>query len=177
MKNTAYSLTRMLPGSLVLLMLLTLPVHAQSPSITLTPERGVSATTIRGSGFKANSTITIYWDGVRIPTVPNQVTTDETGAFTCIISVYNQTAVGSHQVKARDAAGNEATATFTVIDVRGPTGERGPVGASAEGIPPGFLAGLFLLAAGVGGLMGGVLGRRRRAEEKGRPRTPRRTSE
>jgi len=96
------------------------------------------------------------------------VSTDEVGTFTCIISAYNQTSVGDHEVKAVDSAGIFASATFTVIDVTGPKGQQGPSGAPGQAIPPGFLAGWLLLAATVGGLMGVLLGRHRgKREEEG----------
>ncbi|MFB0502733.1 MAG: hypothetical protein ACETWE_02780 [Candidatus Bathyarchaeia archaeon] len=154
-------------GFLVLASLV-LPVQGQSASIVLSPDKGVSAITIEGSGFNASAVVTVYWDGQRIPTLPLHVSTDEAGAFSCIISAYNQTSVGAHEVKAVDSAGIFASATFTVIDVTGPRGEQGPLGAPGEAIPPGYLAGWLLLAAAIGGLMGVFLGRRRgeREEEK-----------
>jgi len=48
--------------------------------------------------------------------------TDETGSFTALISVQTQTSPGVHTVNATDESGNWATATFTVVDMRGPAG-------------------------------------------------------
>jgi len=152
--------------SLFMLASLVLLVRGQVASIVLNPDKGVSAITIKGSGFNASSFVAIYWDGERIPTVPLHVSTDEAGTFTCIISAYNQTSVGDHEVKAVDSAGNFASATFTVIDVTGPKGEQGPPGAPGEAIPPGYLAGWLLLAAAIGGLMGVLLGRHRGRREE-----------
>ena len=161
-----YRFIGMLFISLFMLASLVLPVHGQVASIVLSPDRGVSAITIEGSGFNASAVITVYWDGERIPTVPLHVSTDEAGTFTCIISAYNQTSVGDREVKAVDSAGNFASATFTVIDVTGPKGQQGPPGAPGEAIPPGYLAGWLLLAAAIGGLMGVLLGRHRGKREE-----------
>lgn len=152
--------------SLFVLASLVLLVHGQVASIVLSPDKGVSAITLEGSGFNASSAITIYWDGERIPTVPLHVSTNEAGTFTCIISAYNQTGGGDHEVKAVDSAGIFASATFTVIDVRGPKGQQGPSGAPGEAIPPGYLAGWLLLAAAIGGLMGVLLGRHQGKREE-----------
>lgn len=131
-----------------------MPANALSASIVLSPEEGVSTITIEGLGFDPNSIINVYWDDEHLPTVPLHVFTDENGTFTCIISAYDQTGVGVHEVKAVDANGNFALATFTVTDIKGSQGEQGPPGTAAEGISLGYLAGLFLLAAAIGGLIG-----------------------
>jgi hypothetical protein len=65
-----------------------------------------------------------------------------------------------------DEDGNTALATFTVVNVRGPSGEPGLPGESAEGISPGYFAGWLLLAAATGGLLGVLLGRRQRRESE-----------
>jgi hypothetical protein len=164
--SRSYGLVAMLFVGFLVLASLVLPIQGGSASIVLSPDKGVSAITIEGSGFNASAVVTAYWDGQRIPTLPLRVSTDEAGAFSCIISAYNQTSVGGHEVKAVDSAGNFASATFTVIDVTGPRGEQGPSGAPGEAIPPGYLAGWLLLAAAIGGLMGVFLGRRRGEREE-----------
>jgi hypothetical protein len=102
--------------------------------LELTPDTGIAATTIVGSGgFAANSIITITWDGTPIPTVPQQITTDAYGNFTAIISVPTQTTPGPHVVNATDEFGRSAVKTFTVVDMTGPkgdTGATGPAGAT-----------------------------------------------
>ena len=127
---------------------------------------GSSAITIEGSNFQHNSPITVYWDDQSIPTLPLDVFTDEQGSFTCIISALNQAGVGDHEVKVEDAMGNVAVATFTVIDVTGPTGEPGLPGTSTDGVLPGYLAGWLLVAAAIGGMMGILMGRKRKDERE-----------
>jgi len=130
--------------------------------ITLTPDTGFASTTVVGSGFSENSTVTITWDGTTIPSVPSSVITDATGNFTALISVLTQTAPGVHTVKATDETGNWATATFTVVNMTGPqgpkgdTGEQGPQGLQgpkgengtqgAQG-PPGDVQELLIVVA------------------------------
>jgi hypothetical protein len=98
-----------------------------SPSITLTPETGVATTTITGTGFHPNSTITIAWDGEPIPTVPHHLAADSDGNFTAIISVPTQTDPGTHNVTTTDDSGAASQAVFTVTDLTGPQGEPGTV--------------------------------------------------
>jgi hypothetical protein len=150
--------------NLVVFASLVSPVYGQSSVIILSPPEGLSAITIEGSSFQHNSAITVYWDDQSIPTLPLDVFTDEQGSFTCIISALNQTSVGDHEVKAEDAVGNVAVATFTVIDVTGPPGETGLPGTSGDGVSPGYLAGWLLLAAAIGGMMGILMGRSRQDE-------------
>jgi hypothetical protein len=136
-----------------------------APSISLSPESGISTVTIEAIGFTPSAALAIYWDDKEIPTIPNNLFADDNGDFTCIISVYTQTEPGIHEVKAVDEEGNFATATFTVIEVKGEKGDQGSTGSDA-GIPPGFLAGWLLLAMAIGGLVGGYLGRRKEESEK-----------
>jgi len=103
-------------------------------ALSVTPDSGFASTTITGSGFDADSAITITWDGTPIPTVPHPLTSDSNGNFTAIISVLVQNDPGIHNVTATDEGGNTAQATFTVMDMTGPagidgaTGEQGPAG-------------------------------------------------
>jgi len=94
-------------------------------AIGLTPNSGFASATVVGSGFSPNSKITVAWDDTEIPTVPSPLITDSYGNFTAIISVPTQTEPGTHTVKATDESGNWANATFTVIDMTVPRGQKG----------------------------------------------------
>lgn len=104
--------------------------QANSPTITLTPNRGFAATTVKGMGFYG--TVTIYWDGVQIPTVPDNVYVEN--GFTAIIAVPTQTAIGGHTVRAvsngpTGAPGAVfAEAVFIVDNMTGPAGPKGDTG-------------------------------------------------
>jgi len=87
--------------------------YESDPALELAPNTGITTTTLVGSGFAPDSQISVTWDGIPIPTVPNQVFTNSSGGFTCIVSVLNQTG-GAYTVRAVDETGNEASATFTV---------------------------------------------------------------
>jgi hypothetical protein len=103
-----------------------------SPSLSATPNRGFSSTTLVGSGFAVDSEVTVAWDGTKIPAVPINVTTDAAGSFAAVISVPTQTAPGVHTINATDGLGNWATATFTVVNMTGPQGSTGPAGAKGD---------------------------------------------
>lgn len=110
--------------------------QAASAKLTLVPSNGFSTTTVVGTGFFGGS-ITIFWDGDPIPTMPSPLFTsdDQRGMFTAIISVPTPDEPGPHTVAARDEEGFTASAVFTVIDVigpEGPPGEQGPPGPSGE---------------------------------------------
>lgn len=108
------------------------------PAITLSPNQGFATTTISGTGFSADKTITITYDGVAQPTVPITVQTDCSGAFTAIISIPNELAVGPHTIVASDSKGDAASATFTVVSMTGPQGEQGPQGVQGVQGPQGI---------------------------------------
>lgn len=100
------------------------------PVLELVPAIGFASTTIVGSGgFAANSKINITWGGTLIPTVPQEITTDEYGNFTAIITVLTPNAPGIYLVNATDEFGRSGLATFTVVNMRGPAGTDGAQGA------------------------------------------------
>lgn len=103
-----------------------------APTLELTPNMGIAATTLTGSGFAANSKIIITWDDITVPTVPSPLISDFYGGFTAIISVLNQTAPGDYVVKAIDTEGNEANATFTVMRVPSDFSQSTPTSESQQ---------------------------------------------
>jgi hypothetical protein len=107
-------------------------INPSARNIVLSPYTGFASTTILGSGFSNNSRVTITWDGTTIPSVPSPITTDATGGFAALISIPTQTVPGAHTVNATDEAGNWATATYTVVDMTGPTGLQGQQGPRGD---------------------------------------------
>jgi hypothetical protein len=101
---------------------------SSSPSIVLSPTQGFATTTITGTGFAADKTITITYDGAAQPTVPLTVETGCSGSFSAIISVPNELAVGPHTIAATDSKGDSASAIYTVVDMQGAQGAQGPQG-------------------------------------------------
>ena len=117
------------------------------------PAEGIASTTLVGSGFAPNSTITVSWDGEVIPTIPSPLTTDSSGNFTAIISVLTQTEPGVHIIQVTDEEGNVAFAPFNVTDMTGPPGPQGPPGPEGppgEQGPPGPAAPVEGLWASIG---------------------------
>ena len=96
------------------------------PSINLTPNSGFTFCTVTGCGFAPNSKLTVKWDNMQTSTVPFTLTTDSWGNFTAIILVATPDEPGNHTIHVFDDWGNEASATFTVIDMTGPPGPQGP---------------------------------------------------
>jgi mannan endo-1,4-beta-mannosidase len=115
------------------------------PAITLTPNEGFATTMISGKYFPtAGLTITITWEGIEkpLPTVPTDVTTDNSGEFTAIISIPTVTPA-DYTVTATDAKGISASATFTVENITGP--ERSG-GATEEPLPTAVLWASLIMA-------------------------------
>jgi archaellum component FlaC len=83
--------------------------------ITLNPTSGyVGVTvTIAGSWFTAGALVTFTFDGGALTTTPTPVYASGTGAFSVTFKVPN-VAAGDHTVRATDAKGLTATATFKV---------------------------------------------------------------
>lgn len=130
--------------------------YAAGEKINLSPSSGFAIITITGSDFSDYSEWEVYppirftWDwsggtpsapGDFIPTLPEEVSVNEfTGTFTAFISVPTPNSIGSHTIQAWAWWGEgeavkiqDAIATFTVIDMRGPQGPSGPIGI--EGLP------------------------------------------
>lgn len=107
------------------------------PNIVLTPNTGFASTTVSGSGFSTNSRVTITWDGTTIPSIPYNLSTDAIGNFAALVTIPTQTAPGAHTLNATDESGNWATATFTVVDMKGPQGPAGNKGDTGETGPQG----------------------------------------
>jgi hypothetical protein len=84
---------------------------AIKPDIVLSAVQGYVGMnlTVTGRGFAANKAVNIMYDGDQVATD----TTDSNGNFDVVFPV-PESRHGEHQVAARDAAENEATATFTM---------------------------------------------------------------
>ena len=82
------------------------------PNIILNPDHGYVGTnvTIQGYTFSPNTNVDIYWDGSYV----KSTTTNSTGDFLTYIIVPSSS-YGTHEVKAVDSNGNQATAQFFVL--------------------------------------------------------------
>ena len=110
-----------------------------NPKLELQPTSGLGATTLVGSGFAPDSTVSVSWNGKVLHTVPSPLVTDSYGNFTAIVSVQNQTVSGHHTVKVTDNQQYTATAQFEVVSPAA-------LEANSEGFTP-SLETLILLAA------------------------------
>lgn len=85
-----------------------------TPEVTLSASSGnVGDTrTVSGSGFKASSTVTIYYDGNSVGTD----TTDAAGTFTGFTFTVPSSTRGTHKVKAKDSVGYSPEVNFTILE-------------------------------------------------------------
>ncbi|MGC9060180.1 MAG: OmpL47-type beta-barrel domain-containing protein [Thermoplasmata archaeon] len=106
-----------------------LPTASAVPAITLTPDTGVvySQVLVNGTGFSASVTVGIFWEN--FGNLLNTTTTTSTGSFSCYIQI-QEGVVGQHTVIARDAAGRQATAIFTIIPSISISPSSGTVGST-----------------------------------------------
>lgn len=126
-------------------------VVGRAVDISLSPESGLGAISIEGSGFNPGSGITVFWNDKRVPTVPTTVSADNNGNFTAIVSVPD-TKAGDYTVKVMDSSAEARTATrkFTVPSIvptgdaaagkpgpAGPPGPPGPAGPAGKDGAPG----------------------------------------
>ncbi|MDD5092940.1 MAG: hypothetical protein PHV74_00970 [Dehalococcoidia bacterium] len=95
-------------------------------SVQISPSEGVAAI-LTGEGFPKNSEIDFTWQDEILATVPHPVTTDSVGRFSALV-VAPTTDPGDYVIKASDAGGNTAEASFKVISLKGAQGEVGPSG-------------------------------------------------
>jgi len=102
-------------------------------SITLKPIHGPVGTTVTvtGAGLAPSSIVTIAFNGAAQTTSPATVTTDASGAFTSTFVIPSTASAGAQIVKATDASGNSASATFTVtIPTISLSPSQGPAGTT-----------------------------------------------
>jgi len=132
LKTCAYKKGETLPGADIDGQVFALVTTA----IILNPEEGFAATTISGYKFASNSPVTISWAGTEVPTFPANVVSDGNGQFTAFITVPDQTTPGDYTIEATDGV-DSATATFTVIDIKGPQGDTGDKGDKGDAGPEG----------------------------------------
>ena len=115
-------------------------VQSQGTSIELSPNSGFSSFTIEGNDFTPPTVtsveVDILWDGEVMTTFPEDVYVGQDGSFTAIVDVPDDASPGRYTVTAEDSEGASANTTFTVIDMAGPSGSRGPVGPDGSpGLP------------------------------------------
>jgi hypothetical protein len=100
-----------------------------NPAISRTTRAGAvgSSAAVSGSGFNANATITVTFDGQSVAT---SCTTDATGSFSpCAFTVPART-TGIHTVTASDGSANSASAIVTVTPAIGLNATAGTVGSA-----------------------------------------------
>jgi len=109
---------------------------AYATSLTLSPNSGFSSIMVVGTGFSPVDNITIFWNGIAIPTIESPLYTNLLGNFTALINVPSQTKPGSYNVTAKDfSSGEKASAFFTVVNMTGPQGPKGDTGPQgAQGL-------------------------------------------
>lgn len=87
-----------------------------TPHLRVAPTRGPAGATVTvtGTGFTVSSAVTLVFDGVTIASCPGGggLTTLASGGFTCTLPV--PTGTSGNLVRATDASGAHAGATFTV---------------------------------------------------------------
>ena len=104
------------------------PVVVEVPaSLQLMPPSGV-ATTVTGSGFKANSSVTVSALGSTLGVAGP----DGVGSFRLVITAPSLE-IGDYEITTSDESGNSATALLTVPDLTGSPGVAGADGSN--GIP------------------------------------------
>jgi hypothetical protein len=91
------------------------------PGLVLSPDEGHVGTnlTVSGYGFPSKEDVNIMYDGSPIETAE----TDDNGSFDNVSFVVSKSQHGERQVTAADAAGNNATAIFTMESVPPPVPE------------------------------------------------------
>ncbi len=115
-----------------------------SPSFTVTPKITLShssgyvgdTVTVSGTGFKADSSIDIYFDTNSVGTV----TTTKSGTFLSATSVIPESYGGNHTVIGRDASGNSPGVNFTILSKLNVTPASGAIGDQVTISGTGFAA-------------------------------------
>ena len=114
------------------------PAPSTTPTLVITPTIGPSGNTTSaiGTGFPANSTVSLRWDHGVTPTDLDQVATDATGGFTVQILILPHDVLGRRTLKATAAPGTRgsptASASYLVVPGSGQPPKIG-VGSGDDG--------------------------------------------
>jgi hypothetical protein len=107
----------------------------------ITPTTGPAGftTSVIGTGFPANSTVSLRWDRGLTPADMNQVATDGNGGFTIQTLIFPHDVLGRRTLKATAAPGTQgsptASATYLVVLGSGQPPEiSSSSGSSGEGL-------------------------------------------
>jgi hypothetical protein len=92
--------------------------------------------TVGGTGFKASSSVTIYFDSTNVGTA----TTDANGSFSGATFTVPESLRGTHTVKGEDAEGESPTVNFTITQKVTVTPTSGSVGDTVTVNGTGFAA-------------------------------------
>ncbi len=100
------------------------------PEITISPTTALPGDTIsvEGTGFAAESEITLTMDGTSLTTDPETVETDVNGSFSCTFKVPSDTEYDTYTVTATDEDGNSDGATLKVGAIITLSPDEGPSG-------------------------------------------------
>jgi hypothetical protein len=87
-----------------------------APNLITSPTSGPSGTSVTasGTGFVANSPITVTFNGTTVSTSPSTVMTDATGSFFSATFIVPSSTAGVKTINVADADGNSDTASYTV---------------------------------------------------------------
>ncbi len=109
-----------------------------TPKVTLSPSSGAvgDTVTVNGTGFKASSSVTIYFDTTSVGTA----TTDANGSFNGATFTVPESLRGTHTVKGKDADGDSPTVDFTISQKVTITPTSGSVGDTVTVNGTGFAA-------------------------------------
>ena len=105
------------------------------PSLMLTPTRGIGVATVSGEGFPGGTMVRVDVDALEVPTIPVHVSTDPRGSFAALVTLPSSTP-GNYTVSA-ESGGGMASATFHLVDSRGPKGDKGDMGPQGPRGDPG----------------------------------------
>jgi hypothetical protein len=112
-----------------------------APKLVITPTTGPAGftTSVIGTGFPANSTVSLRWDRGLTPADMNQVATDGNGGFTIQTLIFPHDVLGRRTLKATAAPGTQgsptASATYLVVLGSGQPPEiSSSSGSSGEGL-------------------------------------------
>jgi hypothetical protein len=110
--------------------------------ITVSPASGAVGDniTVSGTGFAADKSIAITFDGAAVTTTPAAVTTDGVGSFSQARFTVPAIARGTYIIRAQDTSGNYDTETFSTTQSITLAPSSGPNGTKVTVNGTGFLA-------------------------------------
>ncbi len=109
------------------------------PQLTLSPDNGIAGTsvTVSGTGFSANSAVTVKFATITLATTPESITTTPSGTFSATVTIPTGIAASVYNISVADTSGRTGSAVFSVAQYVAPPSTTASITLTSTTVLPG----------------------------------------